>query len=102
MHNNIANPSSFATGLKACLAFIIEEAMAISIQFSLQNNTILTFILFIKRMTPEEEDIFYSELVSNFALDEFEENEPNVVDSNNYIQNLVNLSNLNVLQEARV
>ena len=36
-------------------------------------------------MTPEEEDAFYNELVSNFEIDECKEAEPNIVGKNNYI-----------------
>ena len=54
--------------------------------YTTQKRHLFVFTLFTtQKMTPEEEDAFYNELVSNFEIDECKEAEPNIVGKNNYI-----------------
>ena len=54
-------------------------------------------------MTPVDDDVIYNELISDFEFMEFKESViDNAVDGNNYVQSLIQLSDLHVLQEARV
>ena len=50
-----------------------------------------------------DDDVIYNELVSDFEFMEFEESAiDNTADANNYVESLIQMSDLHVLQEFKV
>ena len=54
-------------------------------------------------MLPEEEEAIINDIVSAFNLDQYDENATSdSAATNEYVKNLVEMSNLHVIQEGRV